>query len=68
MSKLNAAERKAIPASKFGLPAERKYPMEDRGHERAAMGRATQQQQAGRLSPEAANKIRAKARRLLGAK
>ena len=29
--KLNAAARKRIPKSEFGLPGKRKYPMPDRG-------------------------------------
>lgn len=66
MGKLNAAKRKKIPASKFGLPKQRKYPMEDRGHQIAAKGRATQQEKAGRLTPEQAGAIKRKANRLLG--
>lgn len=68
MSKLNAAARKRIPSSEFGLPKQRKYPMPDRSHAARAKGRATQQVKAGRLSAEAAARIRAKANRILGKK
>lgn len=68
MSKLKAAARKRIPSSEFGLPKQRKYPMEDRGHQIAAEGRATRQERKGKLSPAAASRIRSKAKHLLGEK
>jgi hypothetical protein len=66
MAKLSAASRRRIPASKFGEPKQRKYPMPDRSHAANAKARATQQVKAGRLSPSTAAKIRAKANRILG--
>lgn len=66
MAKLTAAARKRIPASKFGLPGSRKYPMEDRSHAIRAKGRATQMVKRGKLSAASASKIRAKANRILG--
>lgn len=66
MSKLKAASRNALPASAFGEPKQRKYPMPDRAHAIDAKGRATQQVKKGRLSPAAAARIRAKANRILG--
>ena len=66
MAKLYAKERNALPASKFGMPSERKYPMENRSHAANAKARATQQVKAGNLSASAAAKIRAKADRVLG--
>lgn len=66
--KLNAAERKKIPASKFGLPGSRKFPMPDKSHAANAKARATQGVKAGTLSPASAAKIRAKANRILGVK
>lgn len=63
---LNAAKRKALPKSTFGLPGSRKYPMPDRSHAANAKARATQQVKAGNLSPSSASKIRAKANRILG--
>lgn len=66
MAKLTAASRKKIPASKFGLPGSRKYPMPDRSHAANAKARATQGVKAGRISSATAAKIRAKANRILG--
>lgn len=68
MAKLNAAARKRIPTSEFGLPGSRKYPMPDKSHAANAKARATQQVKAGNLSPSAASRIRAKANRILGGK
>lgn len=68
MAKLKTATRNRLPASEFGLPGERKYPMPDRTHAANAKSRATQQQNRGALSPAAAARIRAKANRILGAK
>jgi hypothetical protein len=64
--KLTAATRKAIPASKFGLPGAKKYPMPDASHAANAKARATQQVAKGNLSPASAAKIRAKANKVLG--
>lgn len=63
--KLNAAKRKKIPSSEFGLPGKRKYPMEDRGHAANAKSRATQQYDDGRLSLSELSQIRGKANRVL---
>jgi hypothetical protein len=66
MSRLKASTRNALPKSEFGLPGERKYPMPDKSHAANAKARATQQVKAGKLSPAAAARIRAKADRILG--
>jgi hypothetical protein len=66
VSKLKAATRNKIPASKFGLPGSRKYPMPDRAHAANAKARATQMVSKGKLSAASAAKIRAKANRVLG--
>jgi hypothetical protein len=66
MAKLKAAARNKLPASTFGLPKQRKYPMEDRTHQIKAEEFATKEQHAGKLSPAQAARIRAKAKRLLG--
>lgn len=66
MSKLTASRRNAIPASQFGEPKQRKYPMPDKSHAANAKARATQQVSTGRLSSSEAAKIRAKANRILG--
>jgi hypothetical protein len=65
MAKLKAATRNQLPSSMFGLPEQRKYPMEDRTHEIKAEEFATKEEQAGKLSPAHATRIRAKAK-LLG--
>ena len=66
MSKLKAERRNALTSSEFGLPGSRKYPMPDRSHAANAKARATQMVKRGKLSPEAAARIRAKANRKLG--
>lgn len=68
MSKLTAAARKKLPASKFGLPESRKYPEDTRGRAANAKTRATQMVEKGKLSPSSAAHIRAKANRILGEK
>lgn len=68
MARLNAAARKKIPTSKFGLPGTRKYPMPDKSHAANAKARATQMVKKGKLSPSSAAKIRAKANKILGKK
>ncbi len=65
---LTTKKRKALPASTFGLPGERKYPMPDRSHAANAKARATQQVNRGNLSPASKAKIDAKADRILGKK
>lgn len=66
MAKLNAAARKRIPKSEFGLPGEHKYPMPDRAHAANAKARATQMVEKGKLSASSAAKIRRKANAILG--
>ena len=57
MAKLTAAERHKLPEKVFGLPEERAYPMEDKGHARAALSRA-----AANATPAQQARIKAKAR------
>jgi hypothetical protein len=66
MAKLKAAQRNKLPSSVFGLPKQRKYPMEDRVHQIKAEEFATKEQRPGKLSPAQASRIRAKAKWLLG--
>lgn len=65
MAPLTSSHRKSLPSSEFGIPSERKYPMPDKSHAANAKARATQQENAGRLSPSEANHIRAMADRKL---
>lgn len=66
MAKLHAAQRNKLPASKFGEPGKRAYPMPDKSHAANAKARASQQYNAGNLSGSAKAKIDAKANRVLG--
>ena len=63
---ISAAKRRSLKPSQFGLPGDRKFPVDTRGRAVAAKGRATQAVKAGRMSPSTANKIKAKANRVLG--
>lgn len=40
MAKLNAAKRNALPSSDFVLKKDRKFPIEDKNHAKAALSRA----------------------------
>ena len=66
MAKLKAATRNKLLSSAFGLPKQRKYPMEDPTHQIKAEEFATKEEHTGKLSPAQAARIRAKAKRLLG--
>lgn len=66
MAKLTTEARKHIPRSEFGLPGSHKYPMPDKSHAANAKARATQMVKKGKLSEASAEKIRAKANRMLG--
>ncbi len=65
MAKLTASTRNSLPASKFGMPGQRKFPMPDKSHAANAKARATQGVERGTLSPAAASRIRAKANKVL---
>jgi hypothetical protein len=66
MAKLTEKKRDSLPDSKFGLPEEHKYPMPDKAHARNAKARASQQQNAGRLTSAEERKIDRKADKVLG--
>jgi hypothetical protein len=68
MSRLKAAERKKMPASKFGLAKKRKYPVDTKGRARAAKSRAAHAEKTGRISKSEEKTIDAKANRKLGLK
>lgn len=68
MSKLTTKARKAIPEKEFGLPKERKFPMEDKAHARNAKARASQAKNAGRMSEETKERIDRKADKVLKGK
>lgn len=50
MADLSTDARKKLPKSKFAEPEKRKYPIEDKAHARNAKARASQAQNAGRIS------------------
>lgn len=66
MAKLDATERKEIPASEFGDPKDRKYPMPDRSHAGNAKARASQMHKRGLISDKELSKIVGKADKVLG--
>lgn len=64
--KLASKQRNALPANEFALPAERKYPVNDKSHAGLAKGRAAQQYARGNLSSGQKASIDAKANRVIG--
>jgi hypothetical protein len=64
--KMTAKRRKKLKKTTFGLPGQRKYPMDTRGRAANAKARATQQVKKGNLTPSQAAQIRAKANKVLG--
>lgn len=65
MSKLSTKARKKLPKSEFALPAEKKYPINDKAHASNAKARASQQVKKGNLSESQEKKIDAKANKVL---
>lgn len=66
MGIIDAAMRNKLPAADFGLPAERKYPLNDARHAANAKARATQQEKAGSITSGQKAEIDAKANAKLG--
>ena len=65
MATLSEKQRDKLADSKFGLPDEHKYPMPDKSHARNAKARASQAQNAGRITAADERKIDRKADRIL---
>lgn len=65
MAKLTTKRRNNLPDSSFGLPKQRKYPINSRGHAINAKARATQMEDKGKLTSSQKAKIDAKANRYL---
>ncbi len=61
MAELNTEKRKHLPKAKFAEPEQRKYPIEDKAHARNAKARASQAQNAGRISKAEEERIDKKA-------
>jgi hypothetical protein len=66
MAKLSEVLRSKIPAKKFGIPSERKYPMPDRSHAANAKARASEEYNKGNLSAEMKGHIDKMADAILG--
>lgn len=65
MSKLKAATKNKLPKKEFGLPNERKFPMEDKNNARNAKSRSSEMVHKGKLSKSSEEKIDAKANKIL---
>lgn len=66
MAKMKAVERNALPSQKFALPAERKYPINDRAHQVAAKQRASEMEHEGVISMKTKEKIDSAANKAMG--
>jgi uncharacterized protein DUF6582 len=66
MPKLSELARNRLATSKFALPGQRKYPVNDASHAANAKARATQQFNKGNLSASQRATINRKANRVLG--
>lgn len=64
MAKLKTSSRNKLPKSAFA-GKDRSYPVNDKSHAANAKARATQMVNKGKLSPSAAEKIKAKANKVL---
>lgn len=65
MADLTASRRNKLSDSTFGLPKERKYPVNDRAHAANAKARASQQVKKGNLSSSQKAQIDRKADKVL---
>ena len=65
MAELSTDKRKKLPDSKFAEPDKRKFPIEDKAHARNAKARASQAQNAGRISKAEEKKIDRRADKVL---
>lgn len=65
MAKLTAKSRNKLSDKEFGIPSERKYPLNTKSHAVNAKARATQMVKAGKLSPSTRAKIDAKANKVI---
>jgi hypothetical protein len=66
MTELKSKARNSLPAGKFALPAQRKYPIPDKPHAANAKARAEQQAAKGDISNATRDRIDAAANRVLG--
>jgi hypothetical protein len=66
MAELKAKTRNKLPKSEFGMPGERKYPLNDKSHARNAKARASEMASKGKISESTKAKIDRKADKVLG--
>ena len=64
MATLSTKQRKAMPQKEYALPG-KKFPVNDRAHAANAKARASQGVKAGTLSKSQAEKVDAKANKVL---
>ena len=50
MAKLTSQARSHLPATKFALPEQKKYPINDKAHARNAKARASEMKHQGKIS------------------
>ncbi|RTL14532.1 MAG: hypothetical protein EKK56_00820 [Flavobacteriaceae bacterium] len=68
MAKLTTAQKKKMPAKDYGMPKEKKYPINDKKHAANAKARATQMVKKGKLTKAEKEKIDEKANKMLAKK
>ena len=66
MATMKAKQRNALPKTSFGLPAKRKFPVNDKPHAANAKARASQGVNAGTVTPAEKAQIDAAADETLG--
>ncbi len=59
---LTSEKREKMPASQFGQPASKGFPMNDQEHARLAVGGATRSYRAGNISKSTEERIQGEAR------
>lgn len=62
---IKAAKRNKLRKNQFGLPSQRKYPLDTKKRAANAKGRATQQYKKGRISKRTRDRIHARANKVL---
>lgn len=65
MAKITTKQRSALPATKFALPAERKYPLDTHNRQVNALARASEMANKGTISRGTEAKIDAAAHKAL---
>ena len=68
MSDLTTKQKKKLPASDYGLPEEKKYPMPDKAHAANAKARASAEYNKGNLAASQKAEIDRKANKILDKK